>query len=226
MSEKQGDLRPKMIQIGKGDGSPGSGVFMLGTPPGTCAECAVAHKPEEMHDNRSLPYQYQFANKHGRWPTWEDAIAHCSPEYKEVAMQFLREQGLWTENEKPGTVVSKEERTADILMGVKKQSTKQIMEPGNIAPVTTVKIPHRKRKKKMGEGLQRAAGAAMQSRLPVKVKVGQVWEDNDPRITYKRQLKVIAIKGTRAQVQGATKTWIRLDRFRPTKTGYRLVKDV
>lgn len=82
----------------------------------------------------------------------------------------------------------------------------------------------------MGDGLKRAVGAAMQSRLPIKVRVGQVWEDNDPRQLARRQLKVLEIVGDRATVQHPSgrgnKTRIRLDRFRPTSTGYSLVKDV
>lgn len=80
----------------------------------------------------------------------------------------------------------------------------------------------------MGKGLKRAVGAAMQSRLPVKVKAGQVWRDNDQRMGP-REIKVLAIEGDRAIVQRVsgvgTKTKIRLDRFRPTTTGYRLVQD-
>jgi len=80
----------------------------------------------------------------------------------------------------------------------------------------------------MGDGLKRAAGAAMQSRLPAQVRVGQVWEDNDPRHSFpRRKITVLSIEGDRAVVQsGPRKTKIRLDRFRPTNTGYRLVEDV
>lgn len=33
------------------------------------------------------------------------------------------------------------------------------------------------------------------------VKVGQIWEDNDSRMTYRRQIKVLAIEGGKAVVQ-------------------------
>lgn len=60
------------------------------------------------------------------------------------------------------------------------------------------------------------------------VKVGQVWEDNDPR-TYKRPLRVLSLDDTHATVQSPSGmgrvTRIRLDRFKPTSTGYRLIKD-
>jgi hypothetical protein len=78
----------------------------------------------------------------------------------------------------------------------------------------------------MGDGLRRARGAAMQTQLPIKVRVGQVWEDNDPRGT-RRKITVIAIKLDQALVQSSVgrKTKITLSRFRPTNTGYKLVTD-
>lgn len=64
------------------------------------------------------------------------------------------------------------------------------------------------------------------------VKVGQVWEDNDSRLgagAHRRSFKVLEIIGERALVvtlNGVSrKTKIKLDRFRPTATGYRLVQD-
>ena len=64
----------------------------------------------------------------------------------------------------------------------------------------------------------------------VKVKVGQVWEDCDRRFA-KRRVKVVTLTRTHAVVvriaptRSDTRTKIRLDRFRPTSTGYRLVPD-
>lgn len=58
------------------------------------------------------------------------------------------------------------------------------------------------------------------------VEVGQIWEDNDPR-GYGRWIKVLSIDGTHATVQSPSgrgrKTRIRLNRFRPTRSGYVLV---
>lgn len=53
---------------------------MLPAPPGTCAECAVKHDHDQPHNKQSLFYQYRFRSTHGRWPTWSDAMAHCTPE--------------------------------------------------------------------------------------------------------------------------------------------------
>jgi hypothetical protein len=67
------------------------------------------------------------------------------------------------------------------------------------------------------------------------VQVGQVWADNDKR-SQGRHVKVVAIEVTlkqavvgRCNAEGglidARVTRIRLSRFRPTSTGYRLVRD-
>ncbi|GHE33247.1 hypothetical protein GCM10017673_40220 [Streptosporangium violaceochromogenes] len=68
------------------------------------------------------------------------------------------------------------------------------------------------------------------------VRVGQVWADNDRRSTG-RKVRVEEIHGTHAVVvqvdsrgvvdsrMPVRRTRIRLDRFRPTSTGYRLITD-
>lgn len=58
--------------------------------PDVCQECAVKHDPEMPHDQTSLYYQYKFYSQHGRWPTWDDALAHCSPELQQAWKQSLR----------------------------------------------------------------------------------------------------------------------------------------
>ena len=60
-----------------------------------CQECAVKHKPEDPHDATSLYYQYGFYKKHGRWPRWKDAIAHCAEEVKTAWTAELKKRGLW-----------------------------------------------------------------------------------------------------------------------------------
>jgi hypothetical protein len=54
--------------------------ILLPPCPDACQECAVKHPPEIPHNQQSLFYQYHFYAEHGRWPTWDDAMAHCSPE--------------------------------------------------------------------------------------------------------------------------------------------------
>ena len=58
--------------------------------PGQCAVCAVLHTKEEPHDKDSLFYILTFHNAHGRSPTWEDAMAHCTPELKALWTEALR----------------------------------------------------------------------------------------------------------------------------------------
>ena len=64
--------------------------------------------------------------------------------------------------------------------------------------------------------------------------IGQIWEDNDPR-GYGRKVRIVEIGDTHAVVElhqprppvssakPGRRTRIRLDRFRPTSTGYRYV---
>ncbi|GGK61681.1 hypothetical protein Sme01_03500 [Sphaerisporangium melleum] len=81
-------------------------------------------------------------------------------------------------------------------------------------------------------------GAPLDSSAPkTSVRVGQVWGDNDPRSTG-RKVRVVEVDDTHATVEayihpGARhlhskpprRSRIRLDRFRPTATGYRLLQD-
>lgn len=64
------------------------------TPPGTCSKCATAHDPEQPHNQQSITYQYKFYDTHGRWPTWKDAMAHCSDEVKAFWIEALKEHGI------------------------------------------------------------------------------------------------------------------------------------
>ena len=78
------------------------GIIMLDkNPPGTCPECAFKHASEQPHNRDSLCYQYKFYDRHGRWPTWADAMAHCSPEIKAAWRQGLQERGVDCGEESP-----------------------------------------------------------------------------------------------------------------------------
>ena len=59
-------------------------------------------------------------------------------------------------------------------------------------------------------------------------KVGQVWQDNDPRVTYTKQITIHSISGEYAWCKKSNGRLVRilLRRLRPTASGYRLVKDV
>jgi|GEM_PF-2625893 hypothetical protein len=89
MSEKR-----ELIKIQEfPDQGPGAGMYMLPAAPGTCEECATAHDPTYPHNKQSLFYQYRFYFKENRWPTWEDAMAHCSDKMKEAWRQELTKLG-------------------------------------------------------------------------------------------------------------------------------------
>jgi hypothetical protein len=59
-------------------------MMLLPTAPGVCQECAVDHPHDQPHNQQSLAYQYRFFADHGRWPTWTDAMSHCTDEVKEA----------------------------------------------------------------------------------------------------------------------------------------------
>ena len=52
------------------------------------------HLPEHPHNQESLHWQYHFYQKNGRWPTWLDAMAHCSPEMQDHWIIELRKHGV------------------------------------------------------------------------------------------------------------------------------------
>lgn len=59
-----------------------------------CQQCAVKHSPEQPHDGNSMFYQYYFRKQHDRWPTWKDAMEHCSPEMRKFWEEKLRHYGV------------------------------------------------------------------------------------------------------------------------------------
>lgn len=68
---------------------------MIGrAPEGTCPECAIKHNPKAPHDVQSLFYQYKFYDGHGRFPTWVDAMEHCTNEVKAMWTEELRKLGM------------------------------------------------------------------------------------------------------------------------------------
>lgn len=65
-----------------------------------CPECGTDHPPEIPHNPQTLLYQYAFrsrearAGREERWPTWRDAMAHCTPEVQEAWTQALAQHGV------------------------------------------------------------------------------------------------------------------------------------
>lgn len=63
-------------------------------PEGCCSQCWAEHEPEVPHNRDSLQYQYRFYAEHDRWPTWADAMAHCTPDVKRLWVQALARHGV------------------------------------------------------------------------------------------------------------------------------------
>ena len=68
--------------------------ILLPCAPDVCQECAVKHDSDMPHNQQSLYYQYKFYNQHGRWPTWKDALAHCTTEVQDVWKYELGLMGI------------------------------------------------------------------------------------------------------------------------------------
>ena len=54
-------------------------MLLLPPPKDSCPACGYKHEPHFPHNVQSVYYQYRFYGLRGRWPTWADAAAHCSP---------------------------------------------------------------------------------------------------------------------------------------------------
>jgi hypothetical protein len=61
---------------------------------GQCPLCLATHHPDQPHNQQSLFYQYSFYEGHGVWPTWADAMAHCTPEVKKLWTDELAKEGI------------------------------------------------------------------------------------------------------------------------------------
>lgn len=70
------------------------GMMLLPPAQNKCQQCAVDHKPEQPHNQQSLFWQYWFYGKKGRWPTWSDAMAHCTDELKQQWTEALKDHGI------------------------------------------------------------------------------------------------------------------------------------
>lgn len=74
-------------------------MLLLPPPAGTCPICAIKHPEDQPHDATSMYYLYRFYGIRGRWPTWADATAHCTPDVQAVWRQLLQDRNAWTEPE-------------------------------------------------------------------------------------------------------------------------------
>ncbi len=62
--------------------------------PGCCPVCATIHDKQDPHDPSSLYYQNQFYKAHKRFPSWADAMVHCSAETRAKWAEELRNAGI------------------------------------------------------------------------------------------------------------------------------------
>jgi hypothetical protein len=60
---------------------------------GKCPMCSVDHDPDAPHNKQSLYYQFRFYQEHERFPTWDDAMAHCALEVQAAWREELAKRG-------------------------------------------------------------------------------------------------------------------------------------
>jgi hypothetical protein len=70
------------------------GFHLLPAQPGTCEECATKHDPTYPHNQQSFYYQYHFYADHNRFPTWKDAMAHCSEGMQKLWIEELAKRNI------------------------------------------------------------------------------------------------------------------------------------
>lgn len=67
---------------------------------GACRICGEIHGRGEAHNRDSLLYQHKFRMNHGRYPTWEDAMEHCSLTVKKRFCERLKRNGIEVDTDK------------------------------------------------------------------------------------------------------------------------------
>jgi hypothetical protein len=73
-------------------------MTLLPPSPDVCQECATDHAWDQPHNQQSLYYKMRFHGTHGRYPTWSDAMAHCTEEVKASwraeLVRMMQEHGM------------------------------------------------------------------------------------------------------------------------------------
>lgn len=78
-----------------------TGFTLLPCAPDVCQSCATKHAPDQPHNQTSIYWQYWFYGQHGRWPTWADALAHCTEQVKALWIKALARRGITVNIEEP-----------------------------------------------------------------------------------------------------------------------------
>lgn len=71
-------------------------IKVLPPRPGVCKQCAARHAADQPHERDSLYYQVKFYRRFRRFPTWEDAMNHCSEEVKAAIRRQVAENATST----------------------------------------------------------------------------------------------------------------------------------
>jgi hypothetical protein len=96
--KKIGTMQTVDVATGKVVAEKKNAMMILPPAGDVCQVCATDHKWDEPHNQQSLYYQMRFHSEHGRYPTWTDAMAHCTPEvqaaWKRQLVDLMIEKGL------------------------------------------------------------------------------------------------------------------------------------
>ena len=68
--------------------------ILLPPHPSKCQECATDHRPDQPHQADTMFYKMRVMKQHKRWPTWKDAMAHCSDQQKQWWTEQLAKHGV------------------------------------------------------------------------------------------------------------------------------------
>lgn len=69
-------------------------MFILPPKEGACWICGDEHNSRDPHNAGSLLYQHRFRKRNGRYPTWADAMAHCTRKTMERWVDRLQKKGI------------------------------------------------------------------------------------------------------------------------------------
>jgi len=66
---------------------------------GLCEVCGNPHPRDTPHHKDSAFYRAKFFEEKGRYPDWNDALAHCTEQVRESWRMRLSEYGIDTQEE-------------------------------------------------------------------------------------------------------------------------------
>ncbi len=69
--------------------------------PETCQMCGRRHFAHQPHDPTSPLYALNFRSTERRWPSWKDAMSHCSPKMQDYLLRMLRKHHMSAETHFP-----------------------------------------------------------------------------------------------------------------------------